>query len=150
MEDLDKFNIKVLFRPLSLLFVVFAISCSEKPRKIGIEDFINEDKLNLCLTPDWDSAIVVMPYMREEIWNKYGYRIVNLRTIKSELEVMESVDWKYFLVFIKDESVTSYIEVPIEILYINASDGFHLHPFIYRKDCEFIIKDTKIIVSNNK
>ena len=139
-----------LFPHLRLILLTFVISCSGDLKKIEINQSILENKkVDFCEIIDhpWDSALIVVPYMRREIWQEF--QIQNLRSIKKELIDMESIDWKSYVVVINGQRAVSYLEIPRNLLDIKI-EMIRTNPFLRKEKCRYDVENNIITVSSHR
>ena len=114
--------------------------CSKEPRPEKIDhkkiDIRTSGKtVNFCKAVpfEWDSILVIRPYMQKEKWERF--QLKNIDPIQDELAVMESVDWLNYLVFIKEQNVIAYAEVPRGYVDFKVDEPASSQPFINKKNC---------------
>lgn len=125
------------------LFIIFCstiLACSKKskPHKLDykeIETGASGNTVNFCesFSFDWDSVLLISPYMPAESWE--NLELKNLSLLRDELEAMESIDWMNSLVFIKGKEVTAYTQVPRGYADFKLAEPASNPVFLYRKNC---------------
>lgn len=125
--------------------LLLAIGCSEKPDRIALELLkvdSSKDYLDFCQSYsfDWDSILIVTPYSRFESLKDLNLR--NFSTLKEELKIMESIDWKHYLLFIEGNgNLTAFAEIPRGYLDFEFEDQSSSPKYIYQFNCELKISN---------
>lgn len=124
---------------LTFMLFIIVFACSERPEPEQLDyknitfDTANYT-VNFCkaFPLEWDSILVVHPYMRSESWSNLGLK--NIDPIEEKLEIMESIDWKNYLVFIKNNQVIAFSDIPRGFIDFKIQQATS-PTFISKEDC---------------
>lgn len=105
---------------------------------VSVESEPSALRLNLCtvIKEEWDSIVVVQPYTEPSKVKSLGLK--NIQAIESNVERMAHIDFHTLLLFVKEDKVIGYSELPrdhfdIRELALHSTKGF---PVIEKHVCD--------------
>ncbi|WP_017732140.1 hypothetical protein [Nafulsella turpanensis] len=119
-------------------FMVFACTEIPEPEQLDHKNIAFDtanSTVNFCesFPLEWDSALIIHPYMRVESWD--DLELENIDPLEERLEIMESIDWKHYLIFVKGSQVVAFSDIPRGYLDFRIMHGTSRPTFITREDC---------------
>jgi hypothetical protein len=139
-------HLKIIAFSTILGFIFLA--CSENIPKLDYHKIERDgDSINLCEIhkASWDSILIIAPYSRKSLWEN----IENINSIREELNQMQSIDWRNYLILLKGQTAVGYMAIPrdyVDFDYKNESG----RKIIYKEKCKLDYNNGKIVISNNK